>query len=587
MALTPPPVILNPSGAPVDPFDLNALISRGAGAPTAGAGPVVSGPGGGGIPFQMPMGTNSTNVPMFPADPGLNPQLQRQAPNMFGSGGGSMQNVTARGIPRPFNQRPISSAVNIADGGAGSVRPTPAMQGGGGAGGATAAGSAGKFHGPFQGQPHGPFNSARPSGWSSWRGPTPNPFPNMNANPAGTSGSWMKGVWQGVKPQLRPAGINAAKGLGVSLGFEGLARASGDNPSLRAGANASHVAGLAGPYAAAIAGPAVAAGDAGGRIMTGAPDWFNSQITDSPTEKRNTQFVQQQSVDLLKDQLPGPLGAVADFFATPGLRQDSIGMADLPFIGGFFGSASEGEEAAGPTAPPLPSTDEDWGALLQRSGMSRSGVDQALSEYNRLREFNRVKSELGLLTYPATNDKGQMVDADGNVTDDPSLAAQVAVTPEEVDTYSASMFSQAIPELVMSDEERLDAQLRAAAYRQFVQQQMAPQMELQKATADMYGQILGDARLPAEYASILPQTTRLFDAANTLEADAIQQQMMMLPEIQAIQSQMAEDQALQQAISGALLQEQVAGYKADNPLLFPSLQQAPDLLDVNLLENQG
>jgi hypothetical protein len=391
----------------------------------------------------------------------------------------------------------------------------------------------------------------------------------MNANPAGTSGSWTSGVWQGVKSNARPAAINAAKGLGVSLAFEGAARLSGENPSMRAGANAAHVAGLAGPYAAAVVGPAVAAGDAGGRIMTGAPDWFNDQITGSPTEKRNAQFVQQQSVDLLKDQLPGPLGAVADFLAVPGLRQQSIGMADLPLIGGFFGSATEDEEAAQPTGPPLPSTDEDWGSLLQRSGMSRNGVDIAIADYNQMREYNRVQSELGLLSYPATNDKGEYIDADENVVEDPSQAAQVPITPDQVDTYSASMFAQSIPELVMTDEARLDAQLRAAAYRQFVQQQMGPQLELQKATGDLYGQILGDARLAPEYASILPQTTRLFDAANTLEANAIEQQMMMLPEIQALEGYMSQEQALQQAISGALMQEQVAQYRAANPNLFP------------------
>jgi hypothetical protein len=258
------------------------------------------------------------------------------------------------------------------------------------------------------------------------------------------------------------------------------------------------------------------------------------------------------------------------------LRQESIGMADLPFIGGLFGSASEDEAASQPTAPPLPSTDQDWASLLQRSGMSRNGVDTALSEYNRMREYNRVQAELGLLTYPATNDKGEYIDADENVVEDPALAAQVPIAPDQVDEYSASMFAQSIPELVMSDEARLDAQLRAAAYRQFVQQQMAPQLELQKATADMYGQILGDARLPAEYQAILPQTTRLFDAANTLEADAIQQQMMMLPEIQAFQGYMSEEQALQQAINGALMQEQVAQYKVDNPNLFPSTTAAAE-----------
>jgi len=284
---------------------------------------------------------------------------------------------------------------------------------------------------------------------------------------------------------------------------------------------------------------------------------------------------------LSTNQFTGGIAAATDIInnATGGEATDWIKMIPGFEAMGIDTLAGSGDTAAAeqPTGPVLPSTDEEWGALLQRSGMSRNGVDTAISEYARMREYNRVQSELGLLGKPRENEQGELLDKDGNVVTDPAEAQMIRVTPEEVDASSAEQFSYSIPELVMSDESRLDAQLRAAAYRQFVQQQMGPQMELQKATADVYGQLLGNARLPAEYQAILPQTTRLFDAANTLEADAMMQQMMMLPEMQAIQGQMSQDQALQQALQGLAIQEGVAAEKAMYPERYPySTQSAID-----------
>jgi hypothetical protein len=198
-------------------------------------------------------------------------------------------------------------------------------------------------------------------------------------------------------------------------------------------------------------------------------------------------------------------------------------------------------------------------------------AQQALDGYNQLREQNRLYAELGLITVPANPGE------DGKVPTDENGEPMTRRLPvDEADAYTASMFAQSIPDLVASDEERINSQIRAAAYRQMVEEKMAPSLDLQRNLGNLYGARTSNLSVSPEIQQAIAANAALMDLGQTEMADATGLYASMLPEIMGAQNAMQAQQTEQSQMEQMLLQEQLRQWQAANPELFPSQQAAAD-----------
>jgi hypothetical protein len=157
------------------------------------------------------------------------------------------------------------------------------------------------------------------------------------------------------------------------------------------------------------------------------------------------------------------------------------------------------------------------------------------------------------------------------------------MSAEEADAYSAELFASALPETLASDDARIQAQIRAAAYREMVQQQMGPSLDLQRQLGELYTQKTSGLGLSPEMQQAMGARGALFDLAQTGEADAMGLYMQQLPEIMAAQSAMDQQAALQAQIANA---EQQLMLQQMRPDLFAPDQAAVDPFAADILPQQ-